>query len=281
MAEFPHDEFSKSYLTELLGTIGTIRPNKAIHSESRQADLWFQRNPNLTIPAQRKKLGTIGQLLTHDSLIEVFRDPADPFEIRSCRGKIIDLEGEIIRKANREKQTVQEKDLPHLWIITPTASDTICKGFNLRRTRIPGVYRFGTLDRTGLIVVHQLPVTEATLWLRILGREGIQKRAIEELIHQSEPPELYASIEELLANYRTKLSTYRTITPDEEELIMNLSAAYLKKIDEAKREGRTEGRTESHIEIAQRLLRENSPLEFISRVTDLPIATLQQLQRSL
>jgi hypothetical protein len=113
------------------------------------------------------------------------------------------------------------------------------------------------------------------------GREGIQKRAIEELIHQSEPPELYASIEELLANYRTKLSTYRTITPDEEELIMNLSAAYLKKIDEAKREGRTEGRTESHIEIAQRLLRENSPLEFISRVTDLPIATLQQLQRSL
>jgi hypothetical protein len=109
------------------------------------------------------------------------------------------------------------------------------------------------------------------------GREGIQKRAIEELIHQNEPPELYANIEELLANYRTKLSTYRTITPDEEELIMNLSAAYLKKIDEAKREGRTE----SHIEIAQRLLRENSPLEFISRVTDLPIATLQQLQRSL
>jgi predicted transposase YdaD len=58
---------------------------------------------------------------------------------------------------------------------------------------------------------------------------------------------------------------------------MNLSAAYLKKIEEAK----SEGRIESHIEIAQRLLRENSSLEFISRVTDLPIATLQQLQRSL
>jgi hypothetical protein len=58
---------------------------------------------------------------------------------------------------------------------------------------------------------------------------------------------------------------------------VNLSDAYLKKIEEAK----TEGRTESHIEIAQRLLRENSPLEFISRVTDLPIATIQQLQRSI
>lgn len=62
---------------------------------------------------------------------------------------------------------------------------------------------------------------------------------------------------------------------------MNLSAAYLKKIEEAKNEGLDKGRDDYQIEVIRNLLKENSSLDFISRVTGLPIATLQQLQRSL
>jgi hypothetical protein len=66
----------------------------------------------------------------------------------------------------------------------PTASEDIRRGFGFRRSRIPGVYRLPKLDRTGLIVVHQLEVKAETLWLRVLGRSGNQTRAIQELVAQ-------------------------------------------------------------------------------------------------
>ena len=47
---------------------------------------------------------------------------------------------------------------------------------------------------------------------------------------------LYNNIEDILANYRAKLKENRSLTPEEEELVMNLSVAYIKKIEEAKEE---------------------------------------------
>lgn len=100
MSEFPHDDFAKDYLTELLSTIGTAVPNKVIKSERREGDIWSERTAKLTIAAQRKKLGLMGQLLRRDSLIEVFRNPATAMEIRSGRGKLTDIEREMVREAN-------------------------------------------------------------------------------------------------------------------------------------------------------------------------------------
>ena len=77
------------------------------------------------------------------------------------------------------------------------------------------------LNRTGLIVVHQLPVTEETLWIRLLGRSGNQERAIQELVTKPDRSTLYNSIEDILANYRAKLEENRSLTPEEEDLIMN------------------------------------------------------------
>ncbi len=166
MSEFPHDDFAKDYLTELLSNIGTAVPNKVIKSERREGDIWFERNSKLTIASQRKKLGLMGQLLRRDSLIEVFRNPATAMEIRSCRGKLRDIEGEMARGAKRKGETLTEDVLPDLWFIMPTASEEIRQGFGFRKVRLPGVYRLHKFDRTGLIVVHQLPVTEETLWIR-------------------------------------------------------------------------------------------------------------------
>ena len=182
MSEFPHDDFAKEYLTELLSNIGTAVPNKVIKSERREGDLWFERDTKLTIVTQRKKLGLMGQLLRRDSLIEVFRNPATAMEIRACRGKLTDIEWEMAREAKRKKETLTEDMLPDLWFIMPTASEEILQGFGLRKSRISGVYRWPKLDRTGLIVVHQLPMTEETLWIRLLGRNGNQARAIHELV---------------------------------------------------------------------------------------------------
>ncbi|GCA95882.1 hypothetical protein [Microcystis aeruginosa] len=49
-----------------------------------------------------------------------------------------------------------------------------------------GVYLFGNFFKTGIVVIHQLPVNEDTLWLRVLGKGGTQKRAVEELVELPE-----------------------------------------------------------------------------------------------
>jgi hypothetical protein len=271
MSKFPHDDFAKAYLTELLSTIGKATPNRPFKAETRIADLWFELNPKAT--HQRQALGLLGQLLTSDALIEVFRNPGTALEIRACQSKLSHLEGDLLRKAKRRKQTLTEVDLPDLWLIMPTASAEMRDGFGCIPTSIAGVYEFPTLQRTGLIVVHQLAKTEETLWLRILGRSGEQQRAIEEFTEHSSENGLHASIEELLTDYRANLESRRQLTPEDEELIMNLSAAYLKKQQEWKQAGQVQSRQE----IAMNLWREGVSLELIVKATGLSMAEVEVL----
>ena len=152
MSKFPHDDFAKAYLTELLSTIGKATPNHPLKNETRFADLWFELNPKFA--ERRTELGLLGELLNRDSLIEVFRNPATPVEMRTCQSKLSTLETELINKAKRGKQTLSEHQLPYLWLIMPTASENIREGFGTIVSQISGVYRLPSLQRTGLIVVH-------------------------------------------------------------------------------------------------------------------------------
>jgi transposase len=270
MSEFPHDQFAKEYLTELLSTIGKATPNELVQSERREGDIWFERDRTLSIAEQKKRLGLMGQLLTHDSLIEIFRNPATEFEFRSCKGKLFAIEGRLVREAARRDEKVVVETLPHLWLIMPTASQEIRQGFCAHKSRIPGVYRLPKLDRVGLIVIHQLAITPDTLWLRLLGKNGNQNRAIQELVTASSPSPLYANIEDVLADYRTNLESSQSLTEEEEELIMNLSATYLKRKEEWAEEVQTK--------IAINLLREGSTSEFIARTTGLSIESIEKLR---
>jgi hypothetical protein len=85
---------------ELLSTIGKAVPNQRIQAEEREADLWFELKPKTK--GKRQDLGLLGKLLTHDALIEVFRNAATPAEIRAAQGKLSDRESEI-RKTKRGK----------------------------------------------------------------------------------------------------------------------------------------------------------------------------------
>lgn len=274
MSKFPHDDFAKAYLAELFNTIGKAVPNRPLKAESRAADLWFELNPQLE--AQRSQLGLLGRLLTRNGLIEVFRNAATAIEIRACQGKLISAEGESLRKAKRRDQRLTEAELPYLWLLMPTASAEIRQGFSVVETDTAGVYEFPSLQRIKLIVVHQLEKTEETLWLRLLSREGEQQRAIEEFAQISSELLLYNSIGDLLADYRTILEARSNLTP-EEELIMKLSEAYLKRIEDSKQAGKQEARQE----MALKLLREGVPIEVITHVSELSIAELERLRANL
>jgi hypothetical protein len=53
MPKFPHDDFSKTYLTELLSVIGKAIPNRPLKAETHFADLWFELDPKLASQTKR------------------------------------------------------------------------------------------------------------------------------------------------------------------------------------------------------------------------------------
>ena len=75
MSQFPHDDFAKSYLKEVLKGIGRAVPNRALKAETRTADLWFRMKAKPSASA-RKALGLLGRIVVRDALIEVFRNAA-------------------------------------------------------------------------------------------------------------------------------------------------------------------------------------------------------------
>jgi hypothetical protein len=85
MSKFPHDDFAKAYLTELLSLIGTATPNRSFKAETRIADLWFEIGPDAAENCHQ--LGLLGQIFTRDALIEIFRNAATPYEVRTCQSK--------------------------------------------------------------------------------------------------------------------------------------------------------------------------------------------------
>ena len=57
--QFPHDDFAKAYLTELLRPMGKTLINRPLKTETRYADLWFK----LSAKADRTHLALLGELL--------------------------------------------------------------------------------------------------------------------------------------------------------------------------------------------------------------------------
>ncbi|MDB9313072.1 hypothetical protein PN462_08160 [Spirulina sp. CS-785/01] len=108
-----------------------------------------------------------------------------------------------------------------------------------------GVYFLPESLHTGIIVIHQLPVTSETLWLRILGRGRVQQRAIEELQAMSpNHPHRENTLElvyNLLAQLQMRRSENEPLDTEEEELIMQLSPVYLQRLEEATQKGVEQG----------------------------------------
>ncbi|MEA5471675.1 hypothetical protein [Spirulina sp. 06S082] len=182
MTRFIHDQFAKPYLSELLSPLGIVETSKEIHSEGRQIDLLF--TPSSTKTEHRKNLGLLGRLTTTPALFEPFRNPIAQSDVRTCMMKLFVLLAELEREENRTKIPVGDREIPKLWILTPTASTNFLKSFSAvpsSKEDEQGIYYLSASWNTAIIVIHQLPKTTETLWLRLLGRGNVQKQAVKEL----------------------------------------------------------------------------------------------------
>ncbi|MFY7800049.1 MAG: hypothetical protein ACOVQ3_13915 [Dolichospermum sp.] len=246
MTRFIHDQFAKQYLTELLTPYGQVETSKDITAEVRQIDLLFIPSPQ---PAQSlEKLGLLGKMATNYAIFEPFRNPVSRSEIRSCIGKLFDVHADLERQAKRNETRINETELAQLWIFTPTASVDILESFNgtLDETNWgKGIYFLSTGLKTVVVVIHQLPSTPETLFLRVLGRGKVQRQAVEELEALANNSPFLGDIIELVHNLIAVLSTRQRqehdIDQDDQELIMKLSQMYQQQLEEIKKQERQEG----------------------------------------
>ncbi|MFN6242176.1 MAG: hypothetical protein ACK4YL_23075 [Microcystis sp.] len=283
-----HDQFAKEYLEELLTPLGTIRKSKKVKSEVQEIDVWFE--PFSSPPPTELPLGLLGKMAATSCLFEPFRNPPTEVEIRSCLSKLYTVHGDVLRKAKRSNKTLTVAELPFLWILTPTFSARMIEDFGTHSDEsnwLTGVYFLAKSLKAGIIVIHQLPVIEDTLWLRVLGKGGTQKRAVEELVELPERNPFRENLLEILANWRKNLELRDNLSTEEQEDIMNLSPAYLQQREEWKQEGIQQGSLEERYSLITSLLEGRfGPLDselfsLVEKIAQLPISERTALLLSL
>ncbi|HBR73758.1 MAG TPA: flagellar assembly protein H, partial [Cyanobacteria bacterium UBA11159] len=177
---FAHDQFAKDLLEETLSYLGGVTPAKQVPAEIRSIDIYFTPNPEKPCFAEYKeKLGLLGKMALTPALFEPFRNPVTPDLVISCLNKLFNVKADLARQAKRENPSFNET--PWLWILTPTASDNLLNGFKATEDEGnwgEGIYFLGEYFRTAIVVIHRLPKTPETLWLRILGRGRVQEEAL-------------------------------------------------------------------------------------------------------
>ncbi|MEG5161041.1 flagellar assembly protein H [Microcoleus sp. AT3-A2] len=244
MTRFIHDLFAKEYLEELLSPIGTVNIGRDVTSEVREIDVYF--TPSNAIPEYSETLGLLGKMANTTAIFEPFRNPANVSEICSCLGKLLDVRGELERKFRRENTRYDDAQLPKLWILMPTASKALVDSFNAipdTENWMQGIYFLGESLRTAIVAIHQLPETPETLWLRILGKGGVQQRAISQLSALATDDPLRIIALELLYRLQSNLVTNvpQELEPEERELIMAITPLFQQQIQAAQQQAREEG----------------------------------------
>ncbi|HEY9875981.1 MAG TPA: hypothetical protein V6D12_21295 [Candidatus Obscuribacterales bacterium] len=252
MTRFPHDQFAKDYLKELLAPLGEVETSRDVTGEVQEIDVWFAPSHQPIEYAQI--LGLLGRFADKPAIFEPFRNAVMPTEVRSCINKLFDVYAGLERQARRDNTRIVEVDLPRLWILTPTASESLLQGFGARLDEDnwgAGVYFLADYLRTAIVVIHQLPRTQETLWLRILGKARVQQQAIDEL--QALPSEhpLRFAVLELLRSLRTILEVSQDLEPEDRNLIMRLSPLYEQRLAEATQQGLQQGQRQ----VVENLLR--------------------------
>ncbi|WYL94644.1 MAG: DUF4351 domain-containing protein [Gloeotrichia echinulata IR180] len=254
MTRFIHDQFAKDYLQELLKAYGEVKASSKVAGEVREIDVIF--TPSVQQTTSLQILGLLGIFAEYPAIFEPFRNAASTDEICDCLLKLLEVRGALQREANRNKTSPVESDIPKLWVLTPTASPARLSSFGAipKSDWLRGVYFLPEALRTAIVVIHQLPSTPETLWLRILGRGTVQSQAIVELeaLPLNHP---YQKVTlELVYNLRENLRINQDLEEDDRELIMRLEPLYQQDRERAKQEGRQEGKQEGKQEGQQELI---------------------------
>lgn len=133
-------------------------------------------------------------------------------------------------------------------------------------------------------MIHQLPVTPDTLWLRLLGRGNVQLQAIQEVNKLPLDAPERANALELFSNLKATLAATQPTDPDDEDLIMQLSPIYLEQLQDAKQQGEKRGKQQGVAAVILRRIQRrfgDLPMAVREQVLELSIEQLYSLEESI
>jgi hypothetical protein len=235
------DQFSKEFLEELLSPLGTVEKSLEVLGTSRLVDLYFAPVPQTE--AEPQMLGLLGRIAATPCLLEPFRNPPTTTEVKDCLLKLLSVHADLQRRTQRDDGTVSEEGLPKLWILASSVSGNLLERFAATSNESwpSGIYGLGEALCTVIVAINQLPQTEDTLWLRLLGKGATQEQAIAEVLAIPKGDPRRSRILQLLAGWKITLEIDNLADHEERGVMMMLSQAYLEWEKETEERGIQQG----------------------------------------
>jgi antitoxin component of RelBE/YafQ-DinJ toxin-antitoxin module len=302
MAQYKHDRFFKFYVQALYKTKGETRKNIQVRNDEdleidcmfvAQSDKWGWQQEDLgLLDRLMKKHSTIivehysGYLNQKNINVSITRknlywEPKEAELIEAARVELQLKKSEPLPQDAKAKIEVQN---PFTWVLAVNCGDkllNLCEAKPLTEYGA-GVYELSKFLRMGIVVIDRLSEGEDTLWLKMLGDKDSARQAFRE-------------IEQLSPNRREKNDIIKTslkycvylrglpvesLTTEEQDFMRTMEqvdAWFEAEIAEAEQKAQERKQQE----IALNLLKENVPLEIISRTTGITIEQLHSLRSQL
>jgi hypothetical protein len=221
------DQFSKEFLEELLSPLGTVEKSLEVLGTSRLVDLYFA--PEQFSEIDSRTLGLLGQIASTPCLLEPFHNAPTVTEVKDCLLKLLSVHANVQRRTQRDETDIAELDLPRLWILASSVSGNLIERFAAtpNASWLPGIYWMGEALCTAIVAINQLPQTEETLWLRLLGKGSTQEQAIAEVLATPKGDPRRGRILQMLAGWKITLEIDNPADDEERGVMMALSQAYL------------------------------------------------------
>ncbi len=237
MSQFPHDRFNKNLFELRLSPFGEVSTQRSLDPETTFIDIYFVPHQPITPEPQ---LSLLARCVSDQAVaFEPYRNPVEVNKIQGCIIKALQIQQEVCPEPDPQAELQ-----PRMWIITPTLAAHKLESFGAIANEAKwgaGIYMLSKSLQTGIIVIHQLPVTAETLLFRLMGKGRVQQSAMAEVAALPVEHPYRKSLLNLLVSYRMELAAKQDTETDEQELVMQLSPLYLEQLEAARLDGERQG----------------------------------------
>ncbi|HEU4535084.1 MAG TPA: hypothetical protein VFS00_13245, partial [Polyangiaceae bacterium] len=175
-----------------------------------------------------------------------------------------------------------EVPLPQLWALTPTSPAELLAGFRALPSEglPPGC--FGLAPELGLtlVVLAALPEGPETLWLRLLGRGEVQRRALDELAGLPDEHPLHRGTTQRMLRWSQEAKQTANPSEADRELIMNTERWVAQWERRLLHQGKAEGLRVAVLDLCELLGIEPGPAER-ERLEAMGLDELEALRRAV
>jgi hypothetical protein len=228
------DQLAKEILDLLLSARGRVETEAEVPSLATQrADLYFE--PDTDQDEARRALGLLGRMSDRSCFFEAFHEAPDVAEVTACLRKLLNH--------RHARALANRSPAERAWLLCGGRPDAALRAFRATPSEgwERGIYDLGEAMPISLVVLSELPETQDTLPLRLMGAGKTLRRSVAAL-RESPPGEVRDALLLRMVERHIERRARGVLTPDEAEEEEAMKGFPL--VEEMKRAARIEGLTE-------------------------------------